>query len=39
VTEAFEDVVKYLGEILDFVEEFPEIMEEFFSSPFQGIED
>jgi hypothetical protein len=37
-TEAFEDVVEYMGQILDFVEELPEVIEEFFVSAFGDIE-
>jgi predicted PurR-regulated permease PerM len=38
VTKAFEDVVEYMGQILDFVEEIPEVMEEFFVSAFGDFE-
>jgi hypothetical protein len=38
VTEASEDIVEYLGQVLDFVEEFPEIIEEFFFPAFGDIE-
>jgi hypothetical protein len=38
VTEAFEDVVEYMGQILDFVEGLPEMIEDFFVSAFGDIE-
>jgi hypothetical protein len=38
VTEAFEDAVEYMGQILDFVEELPVMIEEFFVSAFGDIE-
>jgi hypothetical protein len=39
VTEAFEDVVKYMVQILDFVEEILEVIEEFFVSAFRDIKE
>jgi hypothetical protein len=39
VTEAFDDILEYLGKVFDFVEEFPEIIEEFLVSTFGDIED
>jgi predicted PurR-regulated permease PerM len=36
VTEAFEGIVEYLGKVLDFVEEFPEMIDQ-FSFPVSGI--
>jgi hypothetical protein len=38
ITEAFEDIVEYLGQVLDFIEEFPEMIELFFVSAFGDIE-
>jgi hypothetical protein len=38
ITEAFEDVVEYMGQILDFVEGLPEMIEEFFVSAFGDID-
>jgi hypothetical protein len=34
VTEAFEDLLKCMGEILNFVEEFPDMVKDFFSPVF-----
>jgi hypothetical protein len=39
VTEAFEDIVEYLDQVLDFVENFSEMIEEFFSSALGDIEE
>jgi hypothetical protein len=38
VNEAFEDVVEYMGQILDFVEGLPEMIEDFFVSALGYIE-